>query len=189
MDVELFILDWIQAHLRHPLLDPVMVFITTLGNAGILWIALTILLALKKSTRKTAAALAIALMLCLVSGNLLLKPSVGRIRPFHAQELVTLLIETPTDYSFPSGHTMSSFAAATVLLRSDKRMGIPAMILAALIGFSRLYLYVHYPTDVLAGLLMGCLLGWLAVSIIRRRTGPRPDKKQPETDQENRLDK
>ena len=113
MDVELFILDWIQAHLRHPLLDPVMVFITTLGNAGILWIALTILLALKKSTRKTAAALAIALMLCLVSGNLLLKPLVGRIRPFHAQELVTLLIETPTDYSFPSGHTMSSFAAAT----------------------------------------------------------------------------
>ena len=64
-----------------------------------------------------------------------------------------------------------------------------ALILAALIGFSRLCLYVHYPTDVLAGLLMGCLLGWLAVSIIRRRTGPRPDKKQPETDQENRLDK
>lgn len=188
MEFEFYILDWIQAYLRHPLLDPVMVFITTLGNAGILWIVLTILLAVKRSTRKTAAALAVALALCLLFGNLLLKPLIGRIRPFNVQDAVTLLITAPLDYSFPSGHTMSSFAAAMVLLRTDRRMGIPAMVLAALIAFSRMYLYVHYPTDVLAGLLLGCLFGWLSVSIIRRRTEPRPDKSIPQAHQEHRHD-
>ena len=168
MDVELFILDWIQAHLRHPLLDPVMVFITTLGNAGILWIALTILLALKKSTRKTAAALAIALMLCLVSGNLLLKPLVGRIRPFHAQELVTLLIETPTDYSFPSGHTAASFAAVFALKTAGSPLWKPALAVAIVIAFSRLYLYVHWPSDVLAGALLGAAVGWEGAKIVEK---------------------
>ncbi len=168
MEFEFFILDWIQTHLRHPILDPIIVFITTLGNAGIIWIGLTILLAVRKSTRKTAAALAVALGLCLLWGNLLLKPLIGRIRPFNVQDAITLLIAAPLDYSFPSGHTMSSFAAAMVLLLTERRMGIPAMILAGLIAFSRMYLYIHYPTDVLAGLLMGCLFGWFAVRIVQK---------------------
>ena len=162
MEFEFFILDWIQTHLRHPILDPIIVFITTLGNAGILWIGLTILLAVRKSTRKTAAALAVALGLCLLWGNLLLKPLIGRIRPFNVQDAITLLITAPLDYSFPSGHTMSSFAAAMVLLLTDRRMGIPAMLLAGLIAFSRMYLYVHYPTDIIGGLLIGIASAYLA---------------------------
>lgn len=180
MEFEFFILDWIQTHLRHPILDPIIVFITTLGNAGILWIGLTILLAVRKSTRKTAAALAVALGLCLLCGNLLLKPLIGRIRPFNVQNAITLLIAAPLDYSFPSGHTMSSFAAAMVLLLTDRRMGIPAMLLAGLIAFSRMYLYVHYPTDVLAGLLMGCLFGWLAVRIVQKLHARRFQRNQQE---------
>ena len=109
-----------------------------------------------------------ALGLCLLCGNLLLKPLIGRIRPFNVQDAITLLIAAPLDYSFPSGHTMSSFAAAMVLLLTDRRMGIPAMLLAGLIAFSRMYLYVHYPTDILGGALLGILCGYLGCRIVQK---------------------
>ena len=173
MEFEFFILDWIQTHLRHPILDPIIVFITTLGNAGILWIGLTILLAVRKSTRKTAAALAVALGLCLLCGNLLLKPLIGRIRPFNVQDAITLLIAAPLDYSFPSGHTLCSVIGAYMLTAANRKFGLAAIPLAALIAFSRLYLYVHFPSDVLASLSIGMLIGKLtttAADSMSRRT-------------------
>lgn len=94
-----------------------------------------------------------------VVGNLILKNLVARSRPFSLNTTVNLLISAPTDYSFPSGHTMASFVAAMILYHTDKRLGIPALMLAFLIAFSRLYLYVHFPSDVIAGALIGAAIG------------------------------
>ena len=90
---------------------------------------------------------------------MILKPLIARLRPFTVNTAIELLIPPPSDFSFPSGHTFASFASATAILKNNRRLGIPAIILAVLIAFSRLYLYVHYPTDVFFGLLLGILAG------------------------------
>ena len=97
----------------------------------------------------------------LITGNMILKPLVARLRPFTVNTAVELLIPPPADFSFPSGHTYASFASSTAILRNNRRIGSCALVLAILIAFSRLYLYVHYPTDVLFGILLGILAGWL----------------------------
>lgn len=159
--MEIAILDFIQSNLRCGIMDSVMTFITGLGDSGKIWIACTILLLLIPKTRKAGLAMGIALALEIVCCNVILKPFVARIRPCDVNTAVQLLIERPLDYSFPSGHTASSFAAASALYFGRKKLWIPAAILAGLIGFSRLYLYVHYPTDVLAGALIGIMMGWI----------------------------
>ena len=110
--------------------------------------------------------MAIALSLGFIFGNLLLKPLVGRIRPYDITPNINMLVNALSDYSFPSGHTLSSFAVATVILCFNKKIGIFAMIIATLIGFSRLYLYVHFPTDVLCGAILGILFGKLSYKFI-----------------------
>ena len=107
--------------------------------------------------RQHAPALALDVVCC----NLLLKPLVARVRPFDANPLVELIVGRPTDWSFPSGHTAASFASTAALYASGEPLWIPAAVLSVLIAFSRLYLYVHYPTDVLAGLVLGTVLGVL----------------------------
>lgn len=159
--MEIAILDFIQSNLRCGIMDSVMIFITGLGDSGKIWIACTILLLLIPKTRKAGLAMGIALALEIVCCNVILKPFVARIRPCDVNTAVQLLIERPLDYSFPSGHTASSFAAASALYFGRKKLWIPAAILAGLIGFSRLYLYVHYPTDVFAGALIGIMMGWI----------------------------
>lgn len=159
--MELAILDFIQSNLRCGIMDSVMTFITGLGDSGKIWIACTILLLLIPKTRKAGLAMGIALALEIVCCNVILKPFVARIRPCDVNTAVQLLIERPLDYSFPSGHTASSFAAASALYFGRKKLWIPAAVLAGLIAFSRLYLYVHYPTDVLAGALIGIMMGWI----------------------------
>lgn len=157
--MELAILDFIQSNLRCGIMDSVMTFITGLGDSGKIWIACTLLLLLIPKTRKAGLAMGIALALEIVCCNVILKPFVARIRPCDVNTAVQLLIERPIDYSFPSGHTASSFAAASALYFSRKKLWIPTAVLAGMIGFSRLYLYVHYPTDVLAGALIGIMMG------------------------------
>jgi undecaprenyl-diphosphatase len=112
-------------------------------------------------------ALALDVLLC----NVMLKPLVGRMRPFTVNTGVELLINAPKDFSFPSGHTAASFAAAFALLFVKNKLWIPSMILASLIAFSRLYLYVHYPTDVLAGILLGLIVS-VAANVICRLAEP-----------------
>lgn len=109
--------------------------------------------------------MAMGLILCGLFGNIILKHLVARSRPCWIRA-IDMLVAIPTDYSFPSGHSMASFASAVVLFQYDRRIGIPALILAALIALSRLYLYVHFPTDVLVGTLMGILFGILAPRIV-----------------------
>ena len=164
---DLPILDWIADHLWCPFLDAVMPVITLLGDGGILWILLALALLCIPKTRRTGAAMGIALLMGLIVCNLALKPLVGRMRPFDYQLLqghvIPLLIEAPRDFSFPSGHTIASFEAATVLLLCHRKWGICAAVLAVLIAFSRLYLYVHYPTDVIVSVVLGIGIAYFAI--------------------------
>lgn len=159
------ILDWIQQNLKSDILDLLMPLITKLGDGGIFFIALTLFLLCTKRYRHQGKAMLYALLLCLVCGNLLLKPLVGRIRPYDLVDF-ELLIAPLSDFSFPSGHTMVSAAVATVMVKYRKSFGVwsAVMVVAAvLVGFSRLYLYVHFPTDVLSGAVLGVLLALAAV--------------------------
>ena len=158
---DLPVLDWIQANMQSGFMDKFMPFITKFGDHGTSWMIVAALLFLFPKTRKTGLGMAIAMMIGLLVCNVTLKPLVGRIRPYDLQaELgvtIQLLGERMHDFSFPSGHTIASFEAAVVMLKNSKKLGIPAMILAVLISFSRLYLYVHYPTDVIASIILGTL--------------------------------
>lgn len=158
------ILLWIQEYLRNPILTPIMKVVTTLGNAGLVWIALAILCLCIRKTRRIGATMVLALLFSLIVNNGILKNAVARIRPYEMIDGLECLVRRAVDYSFPSGHTGSSFAAATVMAcLLPKRYGVPAVILAALIAFSRLYVGIHYPTDVLFGFVDGVILGGLAV--------------------------
>ena len=163
---DLPILDWIAANLWCPLLDAVMPVITVLGDAGIFWMVIAAALLLFKKTRRVGLGMGIAMLMGLLLCNLTLKPLCQRPRPYDYQfdvfnKLIPLLIEQQHDFSFPSGHTIASFEAAGVIALNNKKWGIPALILASLIAFSRLYLYVHYPTDVLVSVLLGLALAFV----------------------------
>lgn len=165
-EFELKILDFIQDKIACPLLDMVMPIITLFGDGGIFWIALAVIFLIIPKTRKTGFSMGAALLMGVIIGNLVLKNVVGRIRPYDLNTEVELLISALSDFSFPSGHTLASFEAAVVLMIRDKRFGIPALVLAILIAFSRLYLYVHYPTDVLASIILGTAFAFLACFIV-----------------------
>ena len=168
VNFDLPILDWIAANLWCPVLDMLMPIITLLGDAGIFWIAVAVLFIFTKKYRKIGIGMMFALMMGLVICNIWLKPTIARIRPYDFQlqffaKEIPLLAGGMHDFSFPSGHTIASFEAAVVILLGNKKLGIPAMILACLIAFSRLYLYVHYPTDVIVSVILGsilALIGW-----------------------------
>lgn len=144
--------------MHNAVLDKIMTVITTLGDAGIIWIVIAIALLFNKKTRKCGILMAISMLLGIIFGNGLLKNLIARPRPFSVDETIELLIERPTDYSFPSGHTLASFEAAVTIFLHSKKWGISAFIIAILIAFSRMYLFVHYPTDVLAGAILGTLI-------------------------------
>ena len=171
LDVEFSILDFIQNQFRTSFGDFVMPLISKLGNGGIIWLVLSGLLCVFPKYRKASVTMLTALALDVLLCNVMLKPLVGRMRPFTVNTGVELLINAPKDFSFPSGHTAASFAAAFALLFVKNKLWIPSMILASLIAFSRLYLYVHYPTDVLAGILLGLIVS-VAANVICRLAEP-----------------
>ena len=164
--LELAILNWIQAHLRCGFLDAVLPAVSRTADHGELWIILAVVLLLIRNQRKYGAAVACGLVLDLVSCNLLLKPLIGRVRPFAVNTAVELLVKAPLDASFPSGHTAASFAAVFALKTAGSPLWKPALAVAVVIAFSRLYLYVHWPSDVLAGALLGAAVGWAGAKIV-----------------------
>lgn len=167
MGFELNILDWLQT-LHTPGADKFMTSVTKLGNAGILWIILTLIFLIIPKMRKTGVIMAAALLTDLLICNVFLKNIVARTRPYDVNTTVELLVEKLRDYSFPSGHTAASFASVTALyLAGERRLWIIALVISCLIAVSRLYLYVHYPTDVLGGIIFGCLSGWIGYHIVR----------------------
>jgi len=166
------ILLWIQEFVRNDVLTPFLLAITKLGDKGFIWIFISILLLCFKPTRKTGITAIVALLLSLCVINLTLKHLVARTRPFDMIEALVPLVERPKDFSFPSGHSGSSFAAAGVFVRElPKWAGIPLFLLALLISVSRLYVGVHYPSDVIVGIGIGWGLSYVAKRICQGKFG------------------
>lgn len=163
---EIYHLDLLHERLYTPYFDKIMVFVTRTGNMGIVWIIAALLMMLVEPSFKDGYTMLIALMLCIMIGNVTIKNIVRRQRPFFHKDY-KLLIKQPRDYSFPSGHTLSSFAAATVIFLTNPYCGVVAYIYAALIALSRLYLRVHFFTDVGFSLFFGIGLGYIAHMIMR----------------------
>lgn len=172
------LLLWLKESCAHPLLDAVMIGISALGDNGFLWIALGLLFLLlgvrKGIWRQRGLLLLLALGANAIVCNLLLKPLVNRTRPYDLLGY-EILIPPVGDPSFPSGHTAASFAAAAALYAIDRRWGIAAYLFAVLMGFSRLYLGVHFPTDVLAGAVIGVLMARLVIRFFWRNRNKTSD--------------
>ncbi len=175
-EVDFWILDWIRSNMRCGLLDAIMPVITFLGFAAVLWIVIAIVLFCSKKYRQRGLMLAYGLITYLILGNTILKNVIARPRPCWIRPEVELIVAAPKDYSFPSGHTMTGFVAATILMHYDRRWGAVAYVVAALIGFSRLYLYVHFPSDVLGGAVLGVLTGIVVVRVTEWVRGRRAMK-------------
>lgn len=160
------ILYFIQESLRCEFLNKIFSFITSLGNGGFIWITISIILLIPKKTRKAGILSLCSLLLCYVANDLIIKKLVARERPFNQFSELIPLIKKPIDFSFPSGHSASSFASAGILFRYlDKRYGILAIVFAGAIAFSRLYVGVHFPSDVIAGITMGLLSSYIVSRI------------------------
>lgn len=157
-EAELNILWWIREHLTNPFLDTVMPYISSLARHGEFWILIALVLVCFKKTRKAGVAMGIAMACGYLIGNMGMKNLFARTRPYDVVE-VDLLVAKLHDFSFPSGHTLVSFEAATALWFYHRKWGIAAFVLATLIAASRLYLFVHYPTDVLMGAVLGIGIG------------------------------
>ena len=158
---------YVQAHWTNSFLDAIMPYITRLGSVGILWIVIALILICTKRYRHIGITMGVALFLGAMVGNVLIKPLIARARPSHVDPEMLRLISNPTSYSFPSGHTLSSFAAATSIFIYKKGVGTLALLMAALIAYSRIYLFVHYPTDLLVGMLIGVSVAIAAYFIVR----------------------
>lgn len=166
------VLLWIQEYIRQDWMDGFWKVVTAFGDSGIFWIALSLLLLIPRQTRRIGATALGALLIGALITNVALKHLVARTRPYEVIDGLVLLIEKQSDFSFPSGHACASFAAAGVYWRMmPRKYGVPLLILAVLIAFSRLYVGVHYPSDVLAGLLIGLFAAWAAWRIQERLAG------------------
>lgn len=162
------ILLWIQENLRADWLTPIMVFITKSGGLGLIWILLCLTLLCFKKTRWAGIAGLLGLVFSLMVNNVFLKRLIARTRPYEVVEGLHLLTKKATDFSFPSGHAGSSFAAATAIccMMKGSRVRWLALAFAALMGFTRLYIGIHYPTDVICGMITGALCGAAAYFVV-----------------------
>lgn len=161
LNFDLSVFEWIQT-IQGTFLDKIMVFITTLGENGFIFILLGLVLLCTKKHRKVGFAVIAALAVMVVGNNLILKEIFARPRPFNldydwwnAVYRYPELVARPDSYSFPSGHTSSAFAAAFAALFYNKKIGLPTLVFAAVMGFTRIFVQVHYCSDVLAGIVVG----------------------------------
>lgn len=156
-------------NIHNPVLDKIMIVLSIIGDAGLLWIGVAILLICMKKYRKCGLQVAVAMLLTFIVGNLILKNMIHRDRPCWIDPSITLLVKSPSDFSFPSGHSMNGFTASVSILLCDKKLGIAAVILAAAIAFSRLYNFVHFPTDVIAGIVIGIVSALFVNYLFQRK--------------------
>lgn len=167
MMYELRFLDSLHAALSCTFMDGLSVLASTLGNGGIVWILACVLLLLFPRTRRIGVAVALALVIEALSCAAL-KMMVARPRPFMIDRDIELLIPAPSDYSFPSGHTGASFAAAYAMRDGGWKLSLPAFLLTSMIAFFRMYLMVHYPSDIIAGIVLGIFCGQLGTMLSGR---------------------
>lgn len=168
MSREIAILDFIQKHTKSEGMDHAMKLVTRLGNYGILYLTETAALIAHPKTRKKGFAMWASLGIEAFFCNVLIKPLGARMRPYMKNVDVDLLIEKPWDHSFPSGHAGASFTVFSSLLFNHDPLAAPAFVQAVLTSFSRLYLYVHYPSDVVAGAGLGMLSGYLGDKLVNK---------------------
>ena len=162
------IFRWINVKFRNKTFDKIMPIITSAGNLGIVWIIISVLLMTKQDYRVLGQMILMALIITTILGEGIIKHIVKRKRPFYGDSDKELLISRPITYSFPSGHTASSFAALAVFIQMNSKLGLIVSPIATLIAFSRVYLKVHYPTDVIFGMLLGFTCGITVVSFLGR---------------------
>ncbi len=163
--MELAFLHALQG-IHTPFLNAIMILVSHLGDRGTLFVFIGVGLCLFKDTRKMGLTILLSMIFALFLNEYGLKHLFLRARPAWVDHSVPMLISIPTDYSFPSGHTFASFAFATSVYLHSKMYGRWAYGLATLIGFSRLYLFVHYPSDVLGGMIFGIVAGYVSYKII-----------------------
>lgn len=163
--IDFAINDWIAAHFRCSFLDSFLKVVSFLSDGGWFWILLALIFLFFRPTRRYGLAMAISLLLSTFFTNLLLKPIVARPRPYELRDLV-ITLPLPGDASFPSGHTTVAFSGAFSLFWQNKKAGAPALVLALLTAFSRLYFYLHFPTDILGGFVVGLLSSLLSTRIL-----------------------
>lgn len=161
------ILVAIKKYIQNKYLDRIVPIITSMGNLGIIWILMALVLILNKPYRMIGSIVILTLIISTVIGEGIVKHIVKRVRPCNFQNNFSILIEKPLSYSFPSGHTLSSFAVAAVLSKYLGHYKLIFIGIALLIALSRLYLYVHYPTDVIAGIVIGILCSKLVFMILQ----------------------
>lgn len=182
--IELDILDFIQNNLRSGPMDFLMVLVTYAGGLGAVWLAVALAYLLRGGSagRRIGLSIIVAIAIAFVVGDLVMKPLVARLRPCNVDVAVQLLVARPQDFSFPSGHASAAAAATTILFLARSRWRMSAAALASLIAFSRLYLFVHYPTDVVAGAILGILCGLFAWHAYDRVVARLPTRTQPPAD-------
>ena len=168
--MELSILHAIQ-QIHTPWLDAIMIFFTRLGDDGILWIAIGVGFLFFKKTRRCGIYILLSLLLSALVGKVVLKNLLERPRPFVVDPSVVLKVTPPGSFSFPSGHTLDAFTSATAIFLCCRKTGIIAFIVASLIAFSRMYLFLHYPTDILGGIVIGVCVAALVVKMIEKIAG------------------
>lgn len=169
MNIDNGIISIMQNNVQNSFLDKIMPAITSIGGFEI-WILIALTLICTKKYRKQGIVLVVALGVCIVLGSFCIKPLVKRIRPCDVYDYLNLITAKPTGYSFPSGHSMRSFAAAMVLFKTNKKFGIPAFIAAFLTAFSRVYLYAHYFTDAFVGAVLGMVCAVVVYNVLMKNT-------------------
>ncbi len=162
------VLYWIQENLRSEFLDAVCRFLSISFEGGIFWFVVAAVLLIFRKTRTAGVMVIVSMGIVLLMGEFGLKNIFCRVRPCNIDTDVLLAIHRPSSYSFPSGHTGSSFAAAGAIFAYNKKLGIPALCVALIVGLSRMYLFVHYPTDVLAGMVLGLTVAFLVAFVFRK---------------------
>ena len=156
-------------NIRTNFLDKVFVTITSIpGNYGQMWIVLGIILLIFKKTRKCGTTIVLSYLMVYGLGQYVLKDLIARPRPCHIDQTIELLISRPSSYSCPSTHSGWAFAASISVFLYNKKAGIPLIIFALLVAFSRLYLFVHFPSDVLLGIALGITFAVFAKYIIEK---------------------
>lgn len=174
------IMHFVQTHFHNPFTDIFFTVITFLGEAGAIWLVTALILMFTKKHRRHGVLILCAVAVTYLAGDIILKNIFQRTRPFtDFPDYLTLLIPAPGSYSFPSGHSSSSFAAACAIFYLNKKWGIAAFVLAFFIAFSRIFLFVHYPSDIIAGSLLGLICGACTVFVYKKFIRPRLDQGKP----------